>query len=73
MDELDDYICPSCGGSSETCHCLEYYNNGAFGNTSDNYDDYEYEDDELEYESDYEVVCLLDGKPLYVEDIDKLL
>ena len=67
MDELDEYICPACGNPSETCHCLDDYNNGIFD------DDYEYEDDELEYESDYEVVCLLNGEPLYVEDIDKLL
>ncbi|MBU3186575.1 hypothetical protein [Clostridium estertheticum] len=66
MDELDDYICPACGCPGETCHCLEDYNNRVF----DDSEDYEYDDDELGYEGDCEPVCLLNGEPLYIEDID---
>jgi hypothetical protein len=67
MDELDDYVCPNCGCPNETCHCLEDYNNGVFDDSDD-----DYYDDEGDYEyEDY--ICLLNGVPLYLNELDKML
>lgn len=55
FDELDEYVCPHCGHRNETCMCDDYY-----------YDYDYYLNDEIEEE---EIICYLDGKPIYKSDL----
>jgi hypothetical protein len=59
LDELVNYECPHCGNSNETCICEEY-NDGYY----DDMDDC----DEPEYPE--EILCYLNGKPIYKGDVE---
>jgi len=71
MNKVDNYTCPDCGCNSETCNCASEEEIREYIETGDLGYDGGYEDDELEYgNDDDEAICLLNGKPLYIEDIE---
>jgi hypothetical protein len=60
LDELDEYKCPHCGRPNESCFCDEDY---PFYDDMDDYTESEYPE---------EILCYLDGKPIYKSDVETI-
>lgn len=61
LDELDEYECPRCGRTNESCRCED-----GFDGYFDFVEDYMFDNEEAPEEP----ICYLNGKPLYKSELD---